>query len=144
MKPAGFFIRLLATLIDVIIFLAAYLVVFLVIVILANFGVVSVDDLPQYKHTVDVLDYSYRILFLYFCLDCESSQKFQGTLGKYIMKIKIVNEDGSKLGLIKAASRLIFKIFSLLLVGVGFFMILLTRKKLGLHDMILSTKVVYR
>lgn len=143
-KSAGFFIRLAATLLDILILLIPYALISLVIVILINLRIYSVEQVMAQEYYYKLFDYSYRIVFLYFCLDCESSPKYQGTLGKYLLKIKVVNEDGTHLSLVKAALRSALKMFSALLVGVGFFMILFTRKKLGLHDMICGTKVEKR
>lgn len=144
LQPAGFFRRLFATLLDFIIFLIIPFIVFMTCVVLVSIGTVTMEQIQAQQELIDLADYTYRILFLCFCIDCEASNRFQGTLGKYVFKIKIVNEDGSKLSLVKAASRFVFKIISLLLAGIGFLIILINGKKLGLHDMILNTKVVFR
>ena len=71
----------------------------------------------------------------------ESSSK-QATLGKMAMGLKVTDLDGQRIGLVKAINRNLGKIISYVLLGIGFFMAGFTRKKQGLHDKMVATLVV--
>ena len=83
----------------------------------------------------------YVIIFFIYSVLMESSSK-QGTLGKMIMKIKVVNSSGNKLSILNALGRQLGKIVSGLIVGIGYIMILFTKNKQGLHDKFAKTYVV--
>ena len=65
-----------------------------------------------------------------------------GTPGKLILGLHIVNEDGQAIGFPRALLRNIGKGLSIMILGIGFLMIGWTGKKQGLHDMVASTFVV--
>lgn len=78
------------------------------------------------------------------------SSSYQGSFGKVLMKIKVVDLEGKKITFKKAFFRNALK-FTSFLPGIGVlinFIIALTislsKKKQGLHDMILKTLVVKR
>ena len=71
----------------------------------------------------------------------ESSSK-QATLGKMALGLKVTDLDGQRIGLVKAINRNLGKIISYVLLGIGFFMAGFTRKKQGLHDKMVATLVV--
>jgi len=65
------------------------------------------------------------------------------TIGKKIMKMKIIKEDGKDPDLVDAIVREIpGKIASALILGIGFLMVGFDQKKQGLHDKIAKTYVV--
>src|SRR3989344_605939 len=65
-----------------------------------------------------------------------------GTPGKLILGLKIVNEKGDVIGIPSAILRYIGKIVSGLILCIGYIMIAFTDKKRGLHDMIANTYVI--
>src|SRR3989344_9639269 len=67
-----------------------------------------------------------------------------GTPGKLILGLRIVNEQGTTIGIPRAILRYIGKIVSAMVLLIGYIMIGFTQKKQGLHDMIASTYVVYK
>jgi|SRR3989338_11623103 len=67
-----------------------------------------------------------------------------GTPGKLILGLRIVNEQGTTIGIPRAILRYIGKIVSGMILLIGYIMIGFTQKKQGLHDMIASTYVVYK
>ena len=71
----------------------------------------------------------------------ESSSK-QATLGKMALGLKVTDLDGQRIGLVKAINRNLGKIISYVLLGIGFFMAGFTKKKQGLHDKMVATLVV--
>ncbi len=70
------------------------------------------------------------------------SSSYQGTLGKIIMGIKVVDKDGNRLSFGHASCRFLGKYLSGLTMCVGFLMAGATRKKQALHDKTASTYVV--
>jgi len=126
-KYAGFFKRFAAFIID------------LFILFLANVGFgkyVSVSG-----NSADTLSYSsgYSIsltgillVWLYFSV-MESSKK-QGTIGKILLGIKVVDLEGDKISFVRAVLRHLSKSLSIITIGIGFIMIGFTKEKQGLHD----------
>ena len=66
------------------------------------------------------------------------------TLGKLYFELRVVRNDGSKIGIGRALSRHLRYSISFLILGIGFLMIAFRKDKRGLHDLICDTKVVYR
>ena len=64
------------------------------------------------------------------------------TLGKKVMKIKVVKEDGSKLQYTDAIVRYLGYIVSTIVVFLGFVWVAFDEKKQGWHDKIAKTLVV--
>lgn len=71
----------------------------------------------------------------------ESSEK-QATVGKMVLKIKVVDLNGNRITPGRALGRYFSKILSALILGIGYIMAAFTEKKQGLHDMIAGTLVV--
>ena len=91
----------------------------------------------------DVLDYFdrlilgpvYFIVMLYF---------YEATLGKMIMKIRIVSESGRKMMFFQILIReLIGKLLCVLTLGYGYFWIIVDKKCQGFHDKLAKTVVIY-
>jgi hypothetical protein len=66
----------------------------------------------------------------------------QGTIGKYLVGIMIVNEDGSKMGILKTIGRSIVRSLSFVFLGIGFLFAASPPNKQAIHDMLFATKVV--
>jgi uncharacterized RDD family membrane protein YckC len=81
--------------------------------------------------------------WLYYAF-LESNSKYQATIGKSIMKIKVVDIYNEKISFGKAPGRFFAKIFSGLFLGIGFIMIAFKRNKQGLHDIAAGTFVKIR
>ena len=89
--------------------------------------------------------FSWQIIFLvvswlYFAL-LESGKK-QSTWGKRLLCIKVVDEDGKRIGFAHATGRFFAKLISYFIFYIGFIMAGFTNRKRALHDMIASTYVV--
>jgi len=84
--------------------------------------------------------FMYATALFYFIL-LESSF-LQGTFGKMIFKIKVVNSNGERLSLLNSAGRFFGKLLTALSLGIGFLMVLFTKNKQGLHDKLANTYVV--
>lgn len=122
---AGFWVRLIAFLIDGVI---------LLIPIAICFGIAGSSN--------TWLGYflSWIVGFAYFAF-LESSSR-RATFGKQAMGLIVTNMDGSQLTLQEASIRYIAKLVSAVIIYIGFIMIGFTEKKQGLHDMIAHTIVI--
>ena len=150
----GFWIRFAAFIIDLIL---AVIWLLGVGILLVYIGPQSEMDLSGSGVTAMAV---IAVVFLLFKLMMDSS-KFQGTLGKYVTNIKIVDENGQRIT--RSKSFLRTGVYSLMLFGsryidgiinpsndvgsifilglLGFIMIGFTKKKQGLHDMASRTFV---
>lgn len=70
------------------------------------------------------------------------SSRYQGTLGKIVMGIKVVDHNNQRLEFPRALLRNLSKILSGFLLGLGYIMIIFDDRKQGLHDKIADTFVV--
>ena len=73
---------------------------------------------------------------------CMESSAYQATIGKKALGLKVTDLDGRRLTFMHATGRYFAKILSALICYVGFFMVGFTERKQGLHDMVASTLVV--
>jgi len=80
------------------------------------------------------------IIITYFAF--MESSAYQATLGKIVMGIKVVGENGQRIELPKAILRNLSKILSAFILGIGYIMIIFDERKQGLHDKIADTFVV--
>ena len=80
------------------------------------------------------------VFWFYFAL-MESSER-GATIGKMVVGLRVVTEQGQRLSFANATGRYFAKFISTLILGIGFIMIAFTERKRGLHDMIASTLVV--
>ena len=135
---AGFWIRLVASLIDT-----------GIIIVIALF-VASVLEIPTSERSAPDGWNIYAILLIacllkivYFTVLIAA---WSTTLGKQIFGLRVVRTDGSKIGICRAFARVLsfFWTFSPILLGVSSLMIAFRKDKRGLHDLICDTEVVYR
>ncbi len=78
--------------------------------------------------------------WLYFSI-LESSAK-QGSLGKVVLGLKVVDYNTQRISFARATGRYFSKFISAAILIIGFIMIAFTAKKQGLHDMIAGTLVI--
>ncbi|PWK77569.1 putative RDD family membrane protein YckC [Mucilaginibacter oryzae] len=71
----------------------------------------------------------------------ESSDK-QATIGKQVLKIKVVDMDGNRISVGKAIGRNLAKTFSVLTFFVGYLIAFFNKQQQCLHDMIAGTLVI--
>ena len=70
-----------------------------------------------------------------------TASKWQATIGKVILKMKIVDQHYNRLTLLHAFARAMAYYFSYITMGLGFLMIAFTKR--GLHDKISNSFVIY-
>lgn len=78
--------------------------------------------------------------WLYYSI-LESSAK-QGTLGKVVLGLKVVDYNNQRISFARATGRCFSKFISAIILMIGFIMVAFTAKKQGLHDMIAGTLVI--
>ena len=141
---AGFWIRLVAALVDGIILISLTLILVgalpgvSVSEYLGNFSfdLDSEATTPLWFDALDVaLNAMYSTVLVWI---------WSATVGKLIFGLQVVRADGSKVGFGRALARFFCYFLSLLTLGIGFLMIAFRQDKRGLHDLICDTIVVRR
>ena len=84
--------------------------------------------------------FGFLLKWLYYTV-LESSAS-QATLGKAIIGIRVTDEQGRRISLLKANARYWAKILSTVTLGFGYLMAGFTRRKQALHDLVAGTLVV--
>jgi uncharacterized RDD family membrane protein YckC len=80
------------------------------------------------------------VTWLYFAL-MESSPR-GATVGKMVLGLRVVDEQGNRISFMRATGRFFAKIVSGIILFIGFLMIAFTDRKRGLHDIMAGTLVI--
>ncbi len=72
------------------------------------------------------------------------ASRLQGTVGNLIFGLKVTDEKGQRCTLGRTTVRFFSKILSALTLGFGYLMIIFTKRKQALHDILAKTLVVKR
>ena len=126
-RYAGFWIRLLAYIIDAMILGA---ITYPLIRTLNSMGIA--------EHSTNVM--SIAISWMYFAVF--ESSGWMASPGKKVLGLIVTDEQGRRISVGRATKRYFAKILSALLLGIGFIMIAFTARKQGLHDKIFNTLVL--
>ncbi|MTD31379.1 RDD family protein [Planomicrobium sp. YIM 101495] len=140
-KYAGFWIRFCATLIDSLV-LAIPLGAIQGFIIYRREGL-SFDELTGFyspETELYLLLGNLAVGILYFGL--MTASKLQGTLGKLAFGLKVVGEDGGRIGFFRSVWRYLGYTPSTLLLFFGFLMVGIDDHKQGLHDKMAKTYVL--
>jgi uncharacterized RDD family membrane protein YckC len=143
---AGFWVRLSAALLDMLItapiIWAAFHIIGFDFTHLPTMQQMMVgikpDETPE-KKIADFVSWIISITYSVYFI----TSKHQATPGKRIMNIYIATKDGKKLSVNRCFARFFASILSGLLLGIGFLMIAFTKEKTALHDLICNTRVFY-
>lgn len=139
----GFWWRVLAYLIDAIILSIGYWLVALVFGF--NGWLFLGADYKYWAAAGVTLVVIYNVLtfiapWLYYAL--MESSKFQGTIGKWALKMRVADEEGKQITFARATGRYFAKILSSLTLGIGYIMVAFTERKQGLHDILARTIIL--
>ena len=149
---AGFWLRVVAYLIDGIILAVIYGLLFLIGI--AFVGVGSIETIAREMHNGDAeppVAFFMMIIFVGFLCIIASwiyhayleSSPNQGTLGKMALGLIVTDLQGRRISFGHATGRFFAKIItSLIPLGIGYMMAGFTEKKQALHDMIAATLVL--
>ena len=88
---------------------------------------------------INLISYGLSIAYLAYFL----SSKKQATIGKRIMGIYVGNRDGSRISTTKSFCRAIASILTSATLGIGFLLVIFTKEKTALHDIICNTRVFH-
>ena len=83
---------------------------------------------------------SVLVNWLYFAL--MESSKWQGTLGKLALGLRVTNGEGRRIGFGRASGRFFGKMVSALTLGIGYVIQVFTTRRQALHDLIAGTLIV--
>jgi len=149
-RYGGFWLRLLAHLIDHVILGAIAAPLFFILVLPAMLRVINEaernrEPSPELIIAIVSSVFIYIVLafvgqWLYEALLTSSS--WQATLGKRVLQLKVTDELGNRIGFGRATGRFFAKIVSSMFFCIGFIMVGLTDRKRGLHDMLAGTLVM--
>lgn len=159
-KRAGFGIRALAFIID---FILLSLIGVLLSYLMHYFQIINLESIQaiinKYNQNLLSPDLSKELLnsdgFFYLMVASYFLQalysiffltRYGGTIGKLLLKLKVVNADTSKLTFSNAFTRFIFSVvtqFTIPLYGLGYLLVLIDPKKRALHDFLAKTQVIY-
>lgn len=134
MQYSGFWIRVLAMIIDgIILGIIGYLA----------FGsdVTQVDAENGFNASVSFTGWKNLVPIIY---TIGFWSWISATPGKYIVGIKIVDQNGGKLSIARAVGRYLSYLVNFITIGIGFIWVAFDGKKQGLHDKIAKTYVVKR
>jgi len=148
-RYAGFWIRLSAFILDVI---PIFVVVFCAAYFLLGF------DQSLYNYMSGDKSQEARILFLSernkvrdaglflwifygLVMDCS---RYQGTHGKFLLKLKVVDELGGRIDLGQSIKRTSMKILGALPIYLGYVWAVFRKDKAAWHDLVAKTRVMVR
>ena len=141
----GFWIRLLAHLIDHVILGVVAAPLFFILVFPAMLRVINEAERnqePSPELIVAIMSSVFIYVVLAFVGQWLTSSSWQGTLGKRVLRLKVTDEIGNRIGFGRATGRFFAKILSSMFFCIGFIMVGLTDRKRGLHDMLAGTLVM--
>ncbi|MGC2696965.1 MAG: RDD family protein [Candidatus Angelobacter sp.] len=146
----GFWIRLLAHIIDHIAVSIVTVPLYLILVLPAALRIATEaerngEPSPEMIMSIVGAGSTFIILvlvglWLYEALLTSSS--WQGTIGKRVLHLKVTDEAGNRISFGRATGRFFGKILSQMIMYIGYIMIAFTDRKRGLHDMLAGTLVM--
>ncbi|MGK0186553.1 MAG: putative RDD family membrane protein YckC [Verrucomicrobiales bacterium] len=133
---AGFWIRVLAKIIDGLIMMVVSMVIQMPIMFLIQMGEGTDDFLIlQLVPTIlgQIMGFLYSTLMLW---------KYEATLGKMALSLKVIATDKPKLSYGQCVGRFFAEWLSSLILGIGYIMAAFDDEKRALHDHLCATRVV--
>lgn len=143
----GFWIRLLAHLIDHAVFGAVFVPAFFVFIFPA---ILAAHQQGAFERDIPPPELIWSFA-LFACLAIASrmlyeilltSSSWQGTIGKKLLHLKVTDDFGNRISVGRSTGRFFAKILSAMASYIGFIMIAFMDRKRGLHDIIAHTQVL--
>jgi uncharacterized RDD family membrane protein YckC len=138
-KYGGFWIRFVAYLIDAIVLYFAFSI--LLLITTGDLFYQSKIEPMEFGKDYWLLTSSNFILSLLYYVGMESS-KYQATIGKMVLGLKVIDREGNRLSPLRALGRYLGKILSALILLIGYIMAAFDKRKQALHDKIAETFVI--
>jgi uncharacterized RDD family membrane protein YckC len=140
----GFWIRVVASLVDDVIRSAVFIPLF-VVLLLPAFRTMSQRDWDE-KDLAPLLATLLLTLalgvvgaWLYEALLTSSS--WQGTVGKRLLSLRVTDLEGNRISFARSTGRFFAKFLSRMIWHIGFIIVAFTQRKQGLHDFLAGTLV---
>ena len=133
--PAGFWIRVVASIIDAIILFVVFAVLW---------SIVSGQSPSDYWESSETGAGDFFSLALYLLYYTVAIATWSTTIGKRLFRLYVVRVDGSKVGAGRALARYFAYFLSIITFGIGFLVVALRQDKRGLHDLVCDTVVIKR
>jgi uncharacterized RDD family membrane protein YckC len=144
---AGFWVRLFAGILDLA-FLAPIFLLLVYLVGPSDYQMIKIDQ-PSFHYSeiaassqnkfIDYIGWGLSIVYITYFL----SRKGQATIGKKLLGIYVGNPDGSQLTVGRSCARAAASILTSMTLGLGFVMLVFTKEKTALHDLICKTRVFH-
>jgi uncharacterized RDD family membrane protein YckC len=142
-RPAGFWIRFVAVVIDTIILGVVNFIITMPLRLTAAFGVMS-DPARLFSAGLGMLGIS---ILISLCLTLAYNVYFVSTkgatLGKQVLGLKIIRSDGSAVSAGRALGRYFAWLLSGFIFYIGFIIAAFDGEKRALHDHLADTRVIY-
>lgn len=140
---ANFGQRLVAALIDLLLLTVLIFLLKFLFPQFSNFWFFKKADPFQINNATHwILNRSSLIgLWIIYSIFLESSS-MQGTIGKKLMRIKVIDNNGQRMSILQSVGRNLFKFISYAILALGFFHALVDKHCRGWHDIIARTLVV--
>jgi uncharacterized RDD family membrane protein YckC len=147
MNYAGFWLRFVAYLIDVVVIWIVFMPIYLILAAALGLNMGSIAQNPDAAALGSAMGLFLGIEFLaivgvwlYYAL-LESSG-WQGTIGKKVLGLRVTDLNGDKITFGRATGRFFGKIISSFILMIGYIMAGFTEKKQALHDMLAGCLVL--
>lgn len=144
-RPAGFWIRFVAAIIDYIVIQIIVLPVAFVIGLVIGFaGAASHSNTDALQAVSGLLGFFVGLFGGWIYEAWMTSSAKQATVGKLALGLQVIGEDGERISFARATGRFFAKYISALILAIGYIMAGFTDRKRALHDMMAGTYVVYK
>jgi len=142
MRYAGFWIRAVALAFDVLIVGVITILVIGPFAIIAGLMMGGKVPLDRAQATLEVIAPAVAVLSSWLYSAWGESSRFQGTVGKYAIGMKVTDDQGARISFGRATVRYWAKWLSTALLLLGWLMVGVTSRKRALHDLVARTQVV--
>ena len=140
-RYGGFWIRVLAYIVDTIIVGVIYAIIGMFFGL--GFDSVMMEDAQAASMMTSAMGLLNILIVILYSVGFISSS-LQATPGKLLVGVKVTDDQGQRISILRALGRELSKIISALILLIGYIMVAFTDRKRGLHDMIAGTQVAYR
>lgn len=141
-KNAGFWFRVLAILIDTVFCQVIGVVIALPLAIAIGTSMAGSSTVAEAAVLGESLGVVFGVVIQWLWFTAAESSKWQATLGKKLLGLKVTDEYGNRISFGRANARYWSKVISGLVMFIGFIMVAFTKRKQGLHDLMAGTLVV--
>ena len=107
---------------------------------MADFTLVFILEYVSTTHFAYPMSVTTLMYWLYYA--CMESSPYQATFGKMVMHLKVTDMNLQRISFLRASLRWFCKCFSIASFGIGFILIVCTKKKQALHDIMANCVII--